>query len=205
MLIKKAEFIWGVVKDNQPWPVNVPQIAFYGRSNAGKSSSINAIVGRNGLAKSSSAPGKTRQINFFNINDNLYFVDLPGYGYAKMSKVEKDKLQDLIFWFMCDTHVNMRVHVLIIDAKLGIQELDREIIELLYRSQEPMIILLNKTDKLNQSEIAKTLGRTRLEVGDNAHIIPFSARTKRGVIEFWKVLNEIKRTKKASDNEGVSA
>jgi GTP-binding protein len=205
MLIKKAEFIWGVVKDNQPWPVTVPQIAFYGRSNAGKSSSINAIVNRKSLAKSSSAPGKTRQINFFNINDNLYFVDLPGYGYAKMSKIEKDKLQDLIFWFMCDTHVNTRIHVVIVDAKLGIQELDREIIELLYRSQEPIIILLNKTDKLKQGEIAKSLSRTRLEVGPSAHVIPFSARTKKGVIEFWKVLNEIRRATKQAEQDAKSA
>ena len=195
MLIKKAEFTYGVVKDNQPWHASVPQVAFYGRSNAGKSSSINAIVNRKALAKSSAMPGKTRQINFFNVNDNLYFVDLPGYGYAKMSKTEKDKLQDLIFWFMCDTHVDTRIHVLIVDAKIGLTDLDREILDLIYRFNEPLIILLNKTDKLNQSEIAKSVGRTRLEAGEAAHVVTFSARTKKGVNDFWKIMQEIKQNK----------
>jgi GTP-binding protein len=198
MLIKKAEFTYGVVKDNQPWHASVPQVAFYGRSNSGKSSSINAIVSRKALAKSSAMPGKTRQINFFNVNDNMYFVDLPGYGYAKMSKVDKDKLQDLIFWFMCDTHVDMRVHVLIVDAKLGITDLDREILDLISRFDEPLIILLNKTDKLNQSEMSKSLARTKLEVGEMASVIPFSARTRRGVNDFWKVMQEIKHAKSVS-------
>lgn len=195
MLIKKAEFTYGVVKDNQPWHASVPQVAFYGRSNAGKSSSINAIVNRKALAKSSAMPGKTRQINFFNVNDNLYFVDLPGYGYAKMSKTEKAKLQDLIFWFMCDTHVDIRIHVLIVDAKIGLTDLDKEILDLIYRFDESLIILLNKTDKLNQSEIAKSVSRTRLEAGEAAYVVPFSARTKKGVNDFWKIMQEIKQAK----------
>lgn len=190
MNITKAEFTYGVVKGNEPWRPNLPQIAFYGRSNAGKSSSINAIANRNALAKSSATPGKTKQINFFTINDSTYLVDLPGYGYAKISKAEKEKLQDLIFWFMCDTHVDKRVHVLITDAKLGLTDLDREILDLVYRSNQPIIILLNKSDKLKQSELSKTYNSVKKEVMGHVQVLPFSARTKRGVTEFWKAVTK---------------
>lgn len=190
MNITKAEFSYGVVKGNEPWNPRKPQIAFYGRSNAGKSTSINAIANRNGLAKSSATPGKTKQINFFTINDSIYLVDLPGYGYAKISKSEKGKIQDLIFWFMCDTHVDKRVHTIIIDAKLGLTDLDREILELVYRFNEPIIILLNKTDKLKQSEIAKTYNAVKKEVFGHVDVLLFSAKTKRGTVEFWKTVKK---------------
>lgn len=192
MVIRKAEFTWGVVYGNEPWDVNVPQVVFYGRSNAGKSSAINTIVNNKTLAKSSATPGKTQQINFFNINDSFYLVDLPGYGYAKISKQQKEKLQNLIFWFMTETRVAKRTHVLIADAKLGLTELDREVLDYLYRTGDHIIILLNKIDKLKQREIAQVVADTKNEVAERADVIPFSAHAKRGVKEFWNTLQAAK-------------
>lgn len=188
MIIKKAEFMRGVVLGQEVWENDVPQIVFYGRSNAGKSSAINALLGRKSLAKSSATPGKTKEINFFNINDEFLFVDLPGYGYARVSKEARKKLQKLIMWFALDTHVNDRINVFIVDAKVGITDLDKEILDLMYEKEEDIIVLLNKTDKLNQKERLKSLTNAKKELPRHVTVLPFSAKKGSGVKEFWGVV-----------------
>ena len=186
MIIHSAHFLRGYVHGQDTWDVSFPQIAFYGRSNAGKSSTINQLLGRNSLAKSSGTPGKTKEINFFAINETFTFVDLPGYGYAKVSKVEREKLEKLIRWYAFETQAVARMNVFILDAKVGLTDIDKEFLLPLITEGKSTMILLNKIDKLNQKERSKILKATREELGETATIIPFSARTGRGVKEFWE-------------------
>ena len=186
MKINKASFVTGIVKGNQQWDLNIPQVAFYGRSNAGKSSSINALLDNNSLAKTSSSPGKTTEINLFNINDSLYFLDLPGYGYARGSAQQKQVLQDLILWFIKETKVENRTHIMVLDSKLGLTDIDDTFLEFLYKTDEKIIILFNKIDKLNQKEYSKSLKTTKDKISDSVILIPFSAKKKKGVSEFWE-------------------
>lgn len=188
MKIKKAEFVKGVVKGRDSWDPSKPQVAFYGRSNAGKSSSLNALVNNKTFAKVSAAAGKTTEINLFNINDSFYLLDLPGYGYARGAKSQRQKLDDLITWFICDTQANKRIHVVVVDAQVGLTELDIDTFEFLYRTQDPIILLLNKTDKLNQSEMSKALNNARAIVAGVVDIIMFSAKEKKGTEKVWKAI-----------------
>ena len=190
MKIKKAHFVTGIVKGNEHWNPEVPQIAFYGRSNVGKSSSVNTLLNNGSLAKVSGMPGKTKEINLFNINDNLYFLDLPGYGFARGSRDNKQKLQDLILWFIADTQVPDRTHVMVLDAKVGLTDLDMSTLDFLYRTNERIIILINKIDKLNQKETSKCLRDIQREVAGVVELLPFSAKTKKGVAEFWKLIDQ---------------
>lgn len=190
MKIKKALFVKGIVKGGDSWDPNKPQVAFYGRSNAGKSSTLNALVNNKNFAKVSSAAGKTTEINLFNINDAFHLLDLPGYGYARGSKAQRQKLDDLITWFICDTQAIKRVHVVVVDAQVGLSEIDIDTLEFLYRTQSPIILLLNKMDKLNQSELSKTLNNTRAQVAGIVEIIMFSAKEKRGTEQLWKAVEK---------------
>lgn len=185
MIIHSAQFLRGYVYGQDTWDVSFPQIAFYGRSNAGKSSTINKLLGRNSLAKSSGTPGKTKEINFFAINDTFTFVDLPGYGYAKVSKVEREKLEKLIRWYAFDTHAFARMNVFVLDAKVGLTDIDKEFLLPLIAESKSVMVLLNKIDKLNQKERNKAMKDIREKLGQEITILPFSARTGRGVKEFW--------------------
>lgn len=190
MKIKKADFIKGIIKGNDSWSPTIPQIAFYGRSNAGKSSTINAILNNSSMAKVSGMPGKTKEINLFMINDELYLLDLPGYGFARGSQKDKQKIQELILWFICDTKVDNRTHILILDAKVGLTDLDKATLEFLYRTNERIIILLNKSDKLNQKETSFIVKKTQAEIAGVVELLLFSAKTKKGVVEFWKTVQK---------------
>ncbi|MDB4984253.1 MAG: ribosome biosis GTP-binding protein YsxC/EngB [Patescibacteria group bacterium] len=192
MIIKDSQFARGVVadKNGEFWDTTIPQIVFYGRSNAGKSSTVNRILGRKKLAKSSRTPGKTQEVNFYTINNGeFYVVDTPGYGYAKLPKTVRDKIRNLILWFM-GTRTESRKSVMVVDAKIGLTDLDWEILERLVAADESVTILLNKSDKLKQSEIAKTLNTTRKSVPDGVDIIVFSADTGRGVDPFWAMIEK---------------
>lgn len=190
MKIKKIQFVKGVTEGDYSWDENRPQVVLYGRSNAGKSSTINALLNNKTVAKTSAAAGKTKQINFFNINDTFYLLDLPGYGYARGSKEDKQKLDDLIVWFIADTQAIKRVHIIIVDAQVGITDLDADMIDYLYRTNDPIILLLNKTDKMNQSEISKVLTDTHSRIAGLVHVIVFSAKEKKGTDKVWKLIEQ---------------
>jgi GTP-binding protein len=190
MKIKKSTFVKGIVEGNYAWDESRPQIVFYGRSNAGKSSTINALLNNKTMAKTSAQAGKTTEINLFLINDSFHLLDLPGYGYARGSKAQKQKLDDLIIWFVTQTHTDKRTHIVILDAQVGLTELDIEILEYLYRTNDPIILLLNKTDKMNQSEISKALNHTRSLVAGVVEIIVFSAKAKKGTEQLWKLIEK---------------
>ncbi|MFT7557660.1 MAG: GTP-binding protein [Planctomycetota bacterium] len=189
MEIKSAQFIRSAVLGNNFFSPNIMQIAFYGRSNVGKSSSINALLGRSGLAKSSGTPGKTTEANFFEINDQFYVVDLPGYGFARLSKSRRRELQELINWYIT-TPVIKRHHVIVIDAKVGMTDHDHDMLAKIHKRSQEAIILLNKMDKLNQKDSSAILRTTTLEAGQNTIIVPFSATKKNGVQLFWESIEK---------------
>ncbi len=179
MEIKSAKFIKGIIGADDILYDGILQIAFFGRSNVGKSSVINSLVNRKNLVKSSNRPGKTQRLDFFLINNNTYFVDIPGYGFAKIPKNRREKLRKLILWYLLYSEVENRKIVLIIDAKVGPTSFDIEMIELLQKNNENIIIIANKIDKLKKNDIKKQIQSIIQEI-KNDNVIPYSAKTKQG-------------------------
>jgi GTP-binding protein len=182
MKIKSVEFIKGLRGEDDILEDGLPQVAFIGRSNVGKSSVINSIVNRRDLARSSAKPGKTVEINFYKLNNEFYLVDLPGYGYAKTSLEERDNLRKLIYWYLLYAHVDQKKIVLIIDAKVGATDLDLEILRRLSEAEKNIIIIANKFDKLKNSEQKRRMNEIRAQVGEYP-VIPYSALEKTGLGE----------------------
>lgn len=182
MHIKSAKFVKGIVKADDLLEDGKPQIAFIGRSNVGKSSVINTLTKQKDLARTSSFPGRTQEINLFLINNNFYLVDLPGYGYAKLSKERRHWIQALIHWYLLESRYSQKKVVLIIDANVGVTENDLEMLENLDEAQKDVIIVANKIDKIKQGDIKRQFQKIRALVG-NHKIIPFSAEKRAGVQE----------------------
>ena len=174
-------------------PENVlPEIAFAGKSNVGKSSLINALMNRKALARTSAQPGKTQTINFYNINDVMYLVDLPGYGYAKVTQEVREKWGKLIERYLHGSK-QLRAVFLLIDIRHEPSENDRRMYEwIVYNGYDP-IIIATKLDKIKRSQTEKQLKilRTGLGVKPGTKILPFSAQTKQGRDEIWAVMEEI--------------
>ncbi|GMQ94898.1 MAG: ribosome biogenesis GTP-binding protein YihA/YsxC [Patescibacteria group bacterium] len=186
MEINTAEFVKGILGTDEITEDGVPQIAFVGRSNVGKSSVINSLLGRKNLVKSSSVPGKTREINFFLVHYNdgeaskeIYFVDLPGYGFAKLPAKVREKLRKLMYWYLADLYTRPRAVVLIVDVRVGPSALDREMLELLKEHGHRVVVVANKADKLKKSERERRLMRVEEGLGCR-DIILYSAKTKVG-------------------------
>ena len=179
MEIKKAEFIKGVVGSEGLPQDEKPQIAFVGRSNVGKSSLINSLTGRKGLAISSSTPGRTLQLNFFLINEALYFVDLPGYGYAKTSLKQAEKMRRMIMWYLESGETRPQKVVLIIDAKVGPTKFDLEMLDLLKENSYETLVVANKIDKVKSSELVKQK-RMLEEKLDDVELLYYSAHNGKG-------------------------
>ena len=183
MKILKAEFVKGVIGDNYSLRDNLPQIAFFGRSNAGKSSVINSLVDKKDFVKVSKIPGKTREANFFRINNSFYFIDFPGYGYAKCSIKDRNKIIKRIFWYIKYSNVRPKVIFLIIDAKVGLTVLDYEMIKILEENKHQVIIVANKIDKLGKVAAGKQLSLIQKETL-YISVLAYSAKTKEGKDEF---------------------
>jgi len=163
-----------------------PQVAFVGRSNVGKSSTINAILGAM-LARTSSTPGKTQEINFFEVDGKGYFVDLPGYGYARMTDEAQDKIRKHIAWYITGGEAKPKLLVLILDARVGVTDHDRELISLSREEGHPLVILANKIDKLSGNDRPKAMAKLVDEFPD-ADIVQFSASKKENVTMVRKML-----------------
>lgn len=186
MKIASAQFIKGVRGSDNMLEDGLPQVAFIGRSNVGKSSVINSLVGRD-LAKTSSFPGRTQKINLFLINKSLYFVDLPGYGYAKLPNELKISLRAMVNWYFFVSGLQQKKVVLIIDANIGLTEDDLEILHSLDNYKKDIVIVANKIDKIKQKEYEKQFKEIKELVGDH-RILPYSAQKKIGVEELLKEL-----------------
>ncbi|MFK7971715.1 MAG: ribosome biogenesis GTP-binding protein YihA/YsxC [Bacteroidia bacterium] len=156
MRIDKASFVKGSVKLSQLPPADKPEIAFVGRSNVGKSSLINALTNRKGLARTSSTPGKTREINHFLINDHWLLADLPGYGYAKVGKKQRAEFLEMILEYSVQRENLMNIFVLI-DCRIPPQDIDLEFCEFLKEDQVPYAVVFTKTDKPNQKTLNANL------------------------------------------------
>lgn len=167
-----------------------PEIAFSGKSNVGKSSLINGLINRKSLARTSSQPGKTQTINFYNVNKNLYFVDLPGYGYAKVSKGIQEKWGDMIEGYL-RTSKQLKAVFLLIDIRHEPSANDKAMYDwIVYNGFNP-IIIATKLDKIKRSQVQKNISiiRKGLDVQPGTIIIPYSALTKQGRDEIWEIIN----------------
>ena len=200
MIIRKAELetVCGITSR---LPENTcPEFAFAGKSNVGKSSLINGLLNRKSLARTSSQPGKTQTINFYNINDELYFVDLPGYGYAKVSVEVKAKWGKMIEKYL-HTSKNLKAVFLLIDIRHEPSANDCQMYEwILHNGYEP-IIIATKLDKLKRSQIQKHLKMIKegLQLKKGSTVIPFSAETKQGRDEIWEVIEALTDSKEPSE------
>jgi GTP-binding protein len=157
-----CDFIWGATTAESLPPEKLNEIAFVGRSNAGKSSLVNALTGRKSLARVSQTPGATRQINFFNLADRLMLVDLPGYGFAKRSKTEAQAWQEMIFSYL-RRRARLRRIALLIDARRGVMDSDKEVMALLDQTAVSYGLVLTKVDELNPGERAEAQAKAAAE------------------------------------------
>lgn len=174
---------------------NKPEIAFAGKSNVGKSSLINALINRKAYARTSAQPGKTQTINFYNINDEIYYVDLPGYGYAKVSMETKEKWGKLIERYLHGSK-QLKVVFLLIDIRHEPSKNDKEMYEwILYQGYTP-IIIATKLDKINRSQIEKHIKMIKngLNVVDGTKVFPFSALSKQGRDEIIEYIDQFIET-----------
>lgn len=174
-------------------PANtLPEAAFAGKSNVGKSSLINALMNRKSLARTSAQPGKTQTINFYNINNELYFVDLPGYGYARANEEIKAKWGKMIEDYLHKSK-QLRMVFLLIDIRHAPSENDRIMYEWIGRMGYQPVIIATKLDKINRSQIQKQMKLIRTSLGADADtvILPFSAQTKQGREEIYQLLEEL--------------
>ena len=195
MIIKNVslDIVCGVtsVLPENAWP----EIAFAGKSNVGKSSLINALMNRKSLARTSAQPGKTQTINFYNINNCMYLVDLPGYGYAKVSQKEKEKWGKLIERYLNSSRM-LRAVFLLIDIRHDPSANDRQMYEWIVSQGYEPIIIATKLDKLKRSQIQKHVKMVREGLGllPGTKVIPFSAVSKQGREEIWELMDQLLAT-----------
>lgn len=187
----RAEFLVSASSPEQFPAGGLPEVAFLGRSNVGKSSLINALTGQKGLAFTSSTPGRTQTINFYRIDGKVHFVDLPGYGYARVPRGVTDSWKELIEDYL-KNRSQLNLSFLILDARRGWMEKDLELKDWLDVKGHPYQVIVTKMDKLNQSEQRKGLQQIA-EIDPNP--LPFSAVTGRGVREIWQAISTTHRKK----------
>ena len=187
----KAEFARSVGAQDGFLRDGLPQFAFAGRSNVGKSSVINRLAGRKNLAYVGASPGKTTQINYFRIDDKIYFTDLPGYGYAKVSKDERDRWGRLMESYFAEEGL-ITLGVLIVDARHKPTADDVTMCDYFKSTLCPMVVVANKLDKLKKSEIEPNLAliRQTLTLDDHLQLIPFSAEKGTGKTELLAAISQ---------------
>lgn len=190
-IIKKVDLetvcgVTSVLPDNA-----LPEVAFAGKSNVGKSSLINGLLNRKSLARTSSQPGKTQTINFYRVNDELYFVDLPGYGYAKVSETAKASWGKMVERYLHSSK-QLKIVFLLIDIRHEASANDRQMYEWILSQGFHPVIIATKLDKLKRSQVAKQLKilRESLALEKGTTVIPFSAVTRQGRDEIWELMEE---------------
>lgn len=185
----KVEFILSAASEKQFVRDGMPQLAFAGRSNVGKSSVINRLVNRKNFARVGASPGKTSQINYFKIDGKLYLVDLPGYGYAKVPQKEKERWGRLMEAYFA-APATLTFGVMLVDARHAPTANDVVMANYFLQSGKPFVVVANKLDKLKKSEIEPNLARIRevLSLPDDVRLIPFSAEKGDGRDELLTVI-----------------
>lgn len=191
MIINNPKFEVSAVKPAQYPKNNLPEIVLVGKSNVGKSSFINTMINRKKLARTSSEPGKTRQINFYNIDEKFYFVDLPGYGYSKMSKKEQEQVGHFIEEYLFNRE-QIALIIFLVDIRHSPTENDRLMYDYVIRSGLPFIILANKADKIATTKVldsANNLQKLLNPIGD-IPTLPFSSERKIYMDDVWKEIEK---------------
>jgi len=196
MKIKSVSFLKSCTKASQFPGYDYPEFAFFGRSNVGKSSLLNMILGQKDLVKTGSRPGVTQTINFFIVNDNRSFVDLPGFGYAKLPMAIKKKLLPMINEYI-EKRENLKLAFLLIDIRRVPGDYEQDIIELLSRNKIPVVITLTKCDKLSKNQRQKNISEIQksLEI-ERDSIFLTSSETNEGKKELLMLINEFSHSKK---------
>ena len=190
MKIKEALFAGSSTRISERPKQVFPEFAFIGRSNVGKSSLINKLLGRKSLARVSAEPGKTITVNCYDIDSSLYLVDLPGYGYAKRSFSERDKWKKLI-----DRYFSLeapRLYLQLVDLKVGLTADDRAMLAFLVETELPFAVVATKSDKLNTTTRLANIEALHNDpaIPSDAEILPFSAKTGAGTDDIWRIIKE---------------
>lgn len=202
-----AEFIISAVRPDQYPDDALPEFALAGRSNVGKSSLINRMINRKNLARTSSQPGKTQQLNYYRVNDSVYLVDFPGYGYAKVSKVQRQQFGTMIETFLSDREP-LRMVLLIVDIRHAPSKDDILMYDWLKHYEIPVCVVTTKADKVPKSQWPKQVKMIKQELSfhpEDRHVL-FSSETGLGREELWDLINEVieQTNEEAEETEEVS-
>ena len=189
--IETAEFVRSAVVSGDFLRDDLPEVAFSGRSNVGKSSLINRLLKRKALARTSSTPGRTRAVNYFLINHRFYFVDLPGYGYAKAGRQDRRRWAQTVDQYLQNVKLAAAM-VLLVDGKTGATALDEQAVDYLDALEQNLMVAVTKIDRVPRSKRSRRLReiRERLELGDDYPLLSVSARTGEGIPGLWRELSE---------------
>ena len=189
--VKNPRFEISAVNPKQYPKNDLPEIVLVGKSNVGKSSFINTMINRKKLARTSSEPGKTRQINFYNIDDNFYFVDLPGYGYSKMSKKEQEKVGSFIEEYLVKSP-KIALIIFLIDIRHNPTENDLLMYNYIISSKKPCLILANKADKIAPTKVMDTVKKLHKLINPlgDINMLPFSSERKIYIDDVWKEIQK---------------
>lgn len=192
MIVKNAKYETTVVRPDQYPVTGYPEIAFAGRSNVGKSSIVNSLTNRKALARTGVTPGKTKEIIYFNIDDKLYFVDLPGYGFASVSKTQKRSWGSIVEGYLGKRH-ELKMLVMMVDIRHTPTMDDQMMYDWLKSTGLPHVVVASKFDKISRSQLKARLDEIRkvLDVPNEIKILPYSAINKSGVEELWKEIDEL--------------
>ncbi len=193
MKITSAEFVKSAF-ERQHWTTDGrPEISFLGRSNVGKSSLLNSLLQRRKLARTSNTPGRTQSINFFLVNDRIYFVDLPGYGYARVSKSMRSDWGKMAEEYLSDRdELVLSIHL--VDSRHEPTELDMQLHEWLVTNEKPHIVVATKADKLSKRDLQKSLKLLKSKMSESL-VIPYSATTGEGRDQLWGLIEDFVKKK----------
>lgn len=192
MIVKNPKFEISAVGPTQYPSGHMPEVVLVGKSNVGKSSFVNTMLGRKSLARTSNTPGKTRQINFYNIDQVFYFVDLPGYGYSKMSKEEQVRVGTFIEQYLFNRD-NISLIVLLLDIRHKPTENDRLMYDYILNTGMPFMVIANKADKIAKTKVDQYVEdiKQELDIPEDVMILPFSSERKTYTDQVWKYLDSV--------------
>ncbi len=192
MRVTSASFVQSAMNPAQFPKDGRPEIAFVGRSNVGKSSLLNTLLGKKNLAKTSGTPGKTQTINFFEVNNRFYCVDLPGYGFAKVPLKVKEEWGRAMTAYLRERDP-LRLVVALLDSRHEPSELDEEMLALLEEAEKPTLLVATKVDKLKRAERVRNLSRMKSALGleEDSLVLPFSAESGEGRDELWREIEDV--------------
>ena len=193
MLIQEAQFVRGAASWKGLADDGKPEIAFIGRSNVGKSSLINMLLDRKSLARTSNTPGKTQQFNYYLINDTFYFVDLPGFGYAKVSKAQRAKWERFISRYMSE-HEALRLVIHLVDGRHDPTRLDKDVMEFMKGGWMTYLVVLTKMDKLSGNHRGKAVRQVKKSLAEfdlEVPVIASSSKNKSGKEELWQWIKDV--------------